>query len=66
MSHLPLITTCPNTKQSHNIGTKAKVYILAIYADPLNGQHNIQKNSVSENRQGVTKEGQKHPLLGFL
>lgn len=50
MGHLPLITTCPNTKQSHNTGTKAKVYILAIYADALNGQHNIQKNSVYENK----------------
>lgn len=48
MGHLPLITTCPNTKQSHDTGTKAKVYILTIYADALNCQHNSQKHLASE------------------
>ena len=44
MGHLPLNTTCSNTKQSHKIGKETKVYILAIFAATLNGQHNIQKN----------------------
>lgn len=48
MGHLPLIITCPNTKQSHDTGGKAKVYIVTTYADALNCQHNIQKNFASE------------------
>lgn len=63
MGHLPLSTTCRNVKQSHKIGTKAKVYILAIYADVLNGQHNIQKISLWK---WVTKEGWKYLLLAYL
>ena len=35
MGHLPLNTTCSNTKQSHKIGKETKIYILATYAATL-------------------------------